>query len=170
MYISELGTDKSGIASHRSEDVKPRTLISWHCKQNPQINQQKIDSEEEEGKSACGIYIPSKRRRTERNPPTRVASVGLSRSRGSKTGVRTGAMVEGEAKSEGGNPSRDPRARFMARTVSSPALGMKVPAKHRASLHREDSGDREDGAVRDGGENLHGRKQENGASRATKHR
>ena len=82
-------------------------------------------------------YIPSKRRRTERNPPARVALVGLPRSRGSKTRVRTGAMAEGEAKSEGGNPSRDPRARFMAWTASSPVLGAKVPAKHRASLHRE---------------------------------
>ena len=85
-------------------------------------------------------------------------------------GVRTSAMAEGEAKSEGGNPSRDPRARFMARTASSPALGAKVPAKHRASLHREGSGDREDGAVRDGGGHLHERKQEKRASRATKHR
>ena len=62
------------------------------------------------------------------------------------------------------------RARaFMARTASSPALGAKVPAKHRASLHREESGDREDGAVRDGGANLHGRKQEKDANRTTKH-
>jgi len=169
VYRPELGTGKSGIASYRSEDVKPRTLISWHFKQNPPTNQQKIDSEEEEGKSAGGIYIPSKRRRIERNPPARVTSVGLPRSRGSKTGVRTGAMVEGEAKSEGGNPSRDPRACFMARTASSPALGAKVSAKHRASLHREGSGDREDGGVRDGGANLHGRKQRKDASRATKH-
>ena len=41
MYRSELGTGKSGIASYRSEDVKPRTLISWHFKQNPLTNQQK---------------------------------------------------------------------------------------------------------------------------------
>jgi len=79
-------------------------------------------------------------------------------------------MAEGEAKSEGGNPSRDLRARFIARTASSPALSEKVPAKHRASLHREGSGDREDGAVRDGGGHLHERKQEKSASRATKHR
>ena len=57
MYRSELGIGKSGIASYRSEDVKPRTLISWYFKQNPPINQQKNDSEEEEGKSAGGIYI-----------------------------------------------------------------------------------------------------------------
>ena len=79
-------------------------------------------------------------------------------------------MAEGEANSEGGNPSRDPRMRFMARTASSPALGAKVPTKHRASLHREGSGDEEDDAVRDGGGNLHGRKQEKDASRVTKHR
>ena len=109
-------------------------------------------------------YIPSKRRRTERNPSARVASVGLPRSRGSKTGVRTGAMAEGEAKSEGSNPSRDLRARFMPRTASSPALGAKVPAKYRASLHQEGSGDREDGGVRNGGVNLHGRKQRKYAS------
>ena len=59
---------------------------------------------------------------------------------------------------------------FMARMASSPALGAKVPTKHRASLHREGSGDEEDDAVRDGGGNLHGRKQEKDASRATKHR
>ena len=59
---------------------------------------------------------------------------------------------------------------FMAWTASSPALGAKVPAKHRASLHREGSGDQEDGNVRDGGANLHGRKQEKDASRATKHK
>ena len=59
---------------------------------------------------------------------------------------------------------------FMARMASSPALGAKVPAKHRASLHREGSGDREDGNVRDGGANLHGRKQEKDTRRATKHR
>ena len=112
MYRSELGTGKSGIASYRSEDVKPKPLISWHFKQNSPTNQQKIDSEEEEGKNTGGIYIPSKRRRTERNPPARVASVGLPRSRGSKMGVRTRAMAEGEAKSEGGSPSRDPRACF----------------------------------------------------------
>ena len=58
---------------------------------------------------------------------------------------------------------------FIARTTSSPALSEKVPAKHRASLHREGSGDREDGAVRDGGGHLHKRKQEKSASRATKH-
>ena len=57
---------------------------------------------------------------------------------------------------------------FMARTASSPALGAKVPAKHRASLHREESGDREDGAVRDGRANLHMRKQEKDTSRTTK--
>ena len=79
-------------------------------------------------------------------------------------------MAEGEAKSEGGNPSRDPRARFMARTASSPALSEKVPAKHRASLDREGSGDQEDGAVRDGGANLHGRKEEKYTSRTTKYR
>ena len=79
-------------------------------------------------------------------------------------------MAEGEAKSEGGNPSRDPRARFMARMALSPALGAKVPAKHRASLHREGSGDREDDGVRNGGANLHGRKQRKDASRTTKHR
>ena len=63
------------------------------------------------------------------------------------------------------------RARaFMARTASSPALGAKVPAKHQASLHREGSGDREDGAVRDGRANLHGRKQEKDTSRTIKHR
>ena len=59
---------------------------------------------------------------------------------------------------------------FMAWTASSPMLCAKVPAKHRASLHREGSGDREDGAVWDGGANLHGTKQEKDASRATKHR
>ena len=53
------------------------------------------------------------------------------------------------------------RARaFMARTASSPALGAKVPAKHRASLHRKGCEDREDGAVRDEGGNLHGKKHE----------
>ena len=57
MYRSELETGKSGIASYIYEDVKPRTLISWHFKQNPPTNQQKIDSEEEEEKSAGGIYI-----------------------------------------------------------------------------------------------------------------
>ena len=79
-------------------------------------------------------------------------------------------MAEGEAKSEGGNPSRDPRARFMAWTASSPALYAKVPTKHRASLHREGSGDQEDGAIRDGGANLHGRKQKKDTSRAPKRR
>ncbi|XP_066324077.1 pectinesterase inhibitor 8-like [Miscanthus floridulus] len=34
-------------------------------------------------------------------------------------------MAEGEVKSEGGNPSRDPRTRFIARTTSSPALSAK---------------------------------------------
>ena len=58
---------------------------------------------------------------------------------------------------------------FMARTASSPALGAKVPAKHRASLHREESGDREDGAVWNRGVHLHKRKQEKSASRAIKH-
>ena len=43
MYRSELETCKSGIASYWSEDIKPRTLISWHCKQNPQTNQQNRD-------------------------------------------------------------------------------------------------------------------------------
>jgi len=57
-----------------------------------------------------------------------------------------------------------PARAFMARTASSPALGAKVPAKHRVSLHREGSGDREDGAVRDGRVNLHGRKQRKYAS------
>ena len=61
------------------------------------------------------------------------------------------------------------RARFIARTASSPALSEKVPAKHRASLHREGSGDREDGIVRDGGGHLHERKQKKSASRATKY-
>ena len=60
-------------------------------------------------------------------------------------GVRTRAMAEGEAKSEGG--TQYPCARFMARMASSPALDAKVPAKHRASLHRERSVDREDGRV-----------------------
>jgi hypothetical protein len=165
MYRSELGT---GIASYRSEDVKPTTLISWHFKQNPPTNQQKRYRRKRRGRAQVA-YIPFKRRRTERNPSAMVASVGLPRSRGGKTGVRTGAMAEGDAKSEGGNPSRDPCARFMDRTTSSPALGAKVPAKHRASLHQEGSGDREDGAVQDEGANLHGRKQEKDASRTTKH-
>ena len=61
------------------------------------------------------------------------------------------------------------RARFIARTASSPALSEKVPAKHHESLHQEGSGDREDGVVRDGGGHLHERKQEKSASSATKH-
>ena len=76
-------------------------------------------------------------------------------------------MAEGEAKSEGGNPSRDPRVRFIARAASSPALSEKVPTKHRVSLHREGSGDRENGVVRDGGGHLYERKQEKNTSRAT---
>jgi hypothetical protein len=61
-----------------------------------------------------------------------------------------------------------PARAFITRTASSPALSKKVPTKHRASLHREGSGDREDGAIRDGGGHLHERKQEKGMSRATK--
>ena len=115
-----------------------------------QIN--KIDPEEGGGEERRW-HIPSKRRRTEGNLPARVALIGLPRSRGSKTGVRTGAMAEGEAKSEGGNPSRDLRTRFMARTTSSPALGAKVPAKHQASLRREGSpGWRSESAQEEAGE------------------
>ena len=62
-----------------------------------------------------------------------------------------------------------PARAFIIRTASSPALSEKVPAKHHASLHREGSGDREDGVVRDGG-HLHERKQEKNTSRVTKHR
>ena len=72
MYRSELGAGKSGIASYRSEDAKPRTLISWHFKQNPPTNQQKNDSEEEEGKSAGGIY-------TVQAPEDREKSAGSGR-------------------------------------------------------------------------------------------
>jgi hypothetical protein len=58
---------------------------------------------------------------------------------------------------------------FIANTAPSPALSKTLPAKHHASLHRERSDIRRDGAVQDGGGNLHERRQEKGPGRATKH-
>jgi hypothetical protein len=57
---------------------------------------------------------------------------------------------------------------FIASTAPSPALSKTLPAKHHASLHRERSEIRRDGAVQDGGGNLHERRQEKDLDRATK--
>ena len=56
MYRSELGTGKLSIASYRSEDVKPRTLISWHFKQKIINKSTKSTLKKEEGRNTGGIY------------------------------------------------------------------------------------------------------------------
>jgi hypothetical protein len=58
---------------------------------------------------------------------------------------------------------------FIASTAPSPVLSKTLLAKHYAGLHRERSEIRRDGAVQDGGGNLHERRQEKGPGRATKH-
>jgi hypothetical protein len=58
---------------------------------------------------------------------------------------------------------------FIASTAPSHVLSKALPAKHHASLHRELSEIQRDGAVQDGGGNLHERRQEKGPGRATKH-
>jgi hypothetical protein len=54
---------------------------------------------------------------------------------------------------------------LIASTAPSPALSKTLPAKHHVSLRRERSEIRRDGAVQDGGGNLHERRQEKGPGR-----
>jgi len=66
----------------------------------------------------------------------------------------------------GGNPSRHPRS---PGTGASPVLTRSIRAKHRVVLHREGSGNREDGGVQDGGGQRYKTEQAKGARRGTKH-
>jgi hypothetical protein len=56
MYRSELGTGKSGIASHKFEDDKPRNPDFLALQTKSTYKSTKSTLRKEEGKSAGGIY------------------------------------------------------------------------------------------------------------------
>jgi len=82
------------------------------------------------------------------NPSVKVDFGGQPRSRGSRKKGAPEQWTKERHEMGGGNPSRHPRS---PGTGASPALTRSIRAKHRVVLHREGSGNREDGDVRDEG-------------------